>query len=394
MQREWSARADAAEEAVMTRHIRRVWGMPGTALAVVAWPAVRRERMFVNWHYWWQANLINCTVDAAERNPTARRRRRLARLIRGHRFRNISGWTNNYYDDMAWLALALERAQRMQLIDSRKALSTLESQLFDAWSPDSGGGIPWRRNSDFFNTPANGPAGLVLARLGRLWRAQAIADWIDETLRDPETGLIFDGIRSDGTIERNIYSYCQGTVLSLETELAVRMGAPRHLSRVHRLVDAIDERLTRGGVIRDGGGGDGGLFNGLLARYLALVALMLPGDAPEDVRARQLAAQLVLGGGGVGEPAPGRGAAAVRQGLEHSRAATGPRFGDRDVLRRVGASVGHRRTGPVGAVGRLAADGIGVPGVGGRIPEASVTERQLWTSSTSTSSAGFAISRR
>ncbi|MBM4628273.1 fructose-bisphosphate aldolase, partial [Rhodococcus hoagii] len=104
MQREWSARADAAEEAVMTRHIRRVWGMPGTALAVVAWPAVRRERMFVNWHYWWQANLINCTVDAAERNPTARRRRRLARLIRGHRFRNISGWTNNYYDDMAWLA--------------------------------------------------------------------------------------------------------------------------------------------------------------------------------------------------------------------------------------------------------------------------------------------------
>ncbi|MBM4708755.1 hypothetical protein GS447_08380 [Rhodococcus hoagii] len=46
------------------------------------------------------------------------------------------GWTNNYYDDMAWLALALERAQRMQLIDSRKALSTLESQLFDAWSPD------------------------------------------------------------------------------------------------------------------------------------------------------------------------------------------------------------------------------------------------------------------
>ncbi len=131
-------------------------GDAGTALAVVAWPAVRRERMFVNWHYWWQANLINCTVDAAERNPTARRRRRLARLIRGHRFRNISGWTNNYYDDMAWLALALERAQRMQLIDSRKALSTLESQLFDAWSPDSGGGIPWRKNSDFFNTRRTG----------------------------------------------------------------------------------------------------------------------------------------------------------------------------------------------------------------------------------------------
>ncbi|RVW01290.1 glycoside hydrolase family 76 protein [Rhodococcus xishaensis] len=295
MQREWSARADAAESAVMTRHIRRVWGIPGTALAVVAWPAVRRERVFLQWHYWWQANLINCTIDAAERNPTARRRRRLARLIRGHRFRNISGWTSSYYDDMAWLGLALERAQRMQLIDNRRALAALERQLFKAWSPDSGGGIPWRKNSNFFNTPANGPAGLVLARAGRLWLAQAIADWIDDTLRDPATGLIFDGIRSDGTLERNIYSYCQGTVLSLETELAVRMGAPRHRQRVHRLVEAVDERLTKGGVIRGGGGGDGGLFNGLLARYLALVALMLPGEASEDVRARRLAAQVVLG---------------------------------------------------------------------------------------------------
>ncbi|WP_433607251.1 glycoside hydrolase family 76 protein [Prescottella agglutinans] len=295
MQREWSARADAAENAVITRHIRRVWGMPGTALAVVAWPAVRRERVFLNWHYWWQANLINCTVDAAERNPTAKRRRRLVKLIRGHRFRNISGWTNSYYDDMAWLGLALERAQRMQLIGNRKALAALEAQLFDAWSPESGGGIPWRKHSDFFNTPANGPAGLVLARIGRLWRAQAMADWIDDTLRDPDTGLIFDGIRQDGTIERNIYSYCQGVVLALETELAVRIGDERHRLRVHRLVDAVDERLAKGGVIRGGGGGDGGLFNGLLARHLARVALMLPGDAPEDVRARRIAAQLVLG---------------------------------------------------------------------------------------------------
>lgn len=294
MQREWSARADAAEEAVLARHIRRVWGVPGTALGVVAWPAVRRERVFVNWHYWWQANLVNCTVDAAERNPTARRRRRLTRLIRGHRFRNMSGWTNSYYDDMAWLGLALERAQRMQLIDNRKALATLEQHLFDAWSPESGGGIPWRKHSDFFNAPANGPAALVLARAGRLWRAQAMADWIDDTLRDPETGLIFDGIRSDGTLERNIYSYCQGTVLGLETELAVRMGSPRHRVRVHRLVDAVDERLSKGGVIRGGGGGDGGLFNGLLARYLAVVALMLPGETSEDVRARRLAAQMVL----------------------------------------------------------------------------------------------------
>ncbi len=232
----------------------RVWGLPGTALAVVAWPAAARERMFLSWHYWWQAHLISCAVDAAERRPTPRRRRRLQRIIRGHRVRNLTGWTNNYYDDMAWLGLALERAQRTQLIDNRKPLATLGQQLFDAWSPDAGGGIPWRRHSDFFNAPANGPAALVLARTGRLWRAQTMADWIDETLRDPRTGLIFDGIRRDGTIERNIYTYCQGAVLGLETELAVQVGDPRHRLRVHRLIDAVDDKLASGGVVRGGGG--------------------------------------------------------------------------------------------------------------------------------------------
>ena len=60
----------------------------------------------------------------------------------------------------------------------------------------------------------------MLARTGKLWRAQATADWIDETLRDPDSGLIFDGIRRDGTLERAIYSYCQGVTLGLETELS------------------------------------------------------------------------------------------------------------------------------------------------------------------------------
>jgi predicted alpha-1,6-mannanase (GH76 family) len=293
MQDEWSARADAAEEAVVSRHLRRLWGLPGTTLGVVAWPAVKRERLFVSWHYWWQAHLIDCAVDALERDPTPRRRRRIAKLARSHRLRNITGWTNNYYDDMAWLGIALERAQRTHLIDNRNAVQTLESQLFDAWDPD-GGGLPWRKGSDFYNAPANGPAGIMLARTGKLWRAQATADWIDDTLLDENTGLVIDGIHRGGEAERVIYSYCQGVVLGLETELAVRLGAPRHRGRIHRLVDAVDEHLAPGGVIRGGGGGDGGLFNGILARYLALTAVMLPWENHDDIRAREIAAQIVL----------------------------------------------------------------------------------------------------
>lgn len=289
----WSERADAAETAVMSRHVRRLWALPGTALGVVGWPAARRERIFGTWHYWWQAHLIDLAVDAAEREATSRRRRRVVRLTRTHRIRNLTGWTNDYFDDMAWLGLALERAQRHLYVDHRSALDTIAGELSDAWKPEQGGGIPWRRRDDFFNAPANGPAALLLARAGKVWRAQEMGDWIDETLVDPETGLVLDGIRK-GVHDRAVYSYSQGVTLGLETELAVQLGDSRHRERVHRLVEAVDDNLTERSVISGGGGGDGGLFNGILARYLAMVATTLPVQDNDDVRARNTAARIVL----------------------------------------------------------------------------------------------------
>ncbi|MFC9896953.1 glycoside hydrolase family 76 protein [Nocardia sp. NPDC127579] len=291
----WSQRADMAESAIVSRHLRALWALPGTELGVVGWPATARERAFVTWHYWWQAHLIDCAVDAANRVPTITRRKRLGELVRSHRIRNLTGWTNRYYDDMAWLAIAVERAERTQgITEARGGLVALEKQLFQAWNPAAGGGVPWRVGSDFYNAPANGPAGIALARLGRYTRAQEISDWLDTNLRDPATDLILDGVHlPGGDIDSAIYTYCQGVVLGLEAELAVHTGDPRHGERAHRLLHAVDARLTTGGVIHGGGGGDGGLFNGILARYLALLALMLPGDEPEQVEDRRLAASIV-----------------------------------------------------------------------------------------------------
>jgi predicted alpha-1,6-mannanase (GH76 family) len=47
-------------------------------------------------------------------------------------------------------------------------------------------------------------------------------------------------------------------------------------------------------VLRGSGGGDGGLFSGITARYLALVATTLPGDSVDDVKARDTARHIVL----------------------------------------------------------------------------------------------------
>ncbi|MFJ4658562.1 glycoside hydrolase family 76 protein [Nocardia sp. NPDC088792] len=290
----WAERADLAESAIVTRHLRLLWGIPRTQLGVVGWPPTKRDRAFASWHYWWQAHLVDCCVDAANRAPTPVRRRRIAAIARTMRIRNLSGWTNQYYDDMAWLAIALERAERTQgIAEVRGGLLALDKDLCAGFEPEFGA-VPWRKGSDFFNAPANGPVGIAMARLGRYPRAVEIADWLDNTLRDKETGLIFDGIHlPSGEVERPTYSYCQGVVLGLETELAVHTGEPRHAERAARLVFAVEEHMTEGGIVSGGGGGDGGLFNGILVRYLALLAVMLPGDDGDFAAARRTAAGIV-----------------------------------------------------------------------------------------------------
>jgi predicted alpha-1,6-mannanase (GH76 family) len=289
----WANRAGSAEAAITARHLKKLWGLPGTQLGVVAWPATRRHRTFGTWHYWWQAHLLDNLVDAQVRDPQPEREQRIARQIRGHRLRNNLSWVNDYYDDMAWLALALERAQRLAGVARPKAQTKLAEQFLKSWVPEDGGGIPWRKQDQFFNAPANGPAGIFLARFDRLRRAQQMADWIDETLIDPDSHLVFDGIKG-GSLVRAQYTYCQGVVLGLETELAARTEDDEHAARVYRLVAAVKEQMAPDGVIKGAGGGDGGLFNGILARYLALVATTLPQRTAEDTATRDTARSLVL----------------------------------------------------------------------------------------------------
>lgn len=298
----WARCADAAERAVLDRHVRPLLGLQWFQLGVVSWPTAWQHRLWLEWHYWWQAHLIDCAVDAYARDATEERLIRIRRLTRGHRLRNLTGWTNSYFDDMAWLALALERADRLADVRHRVGLAKLTLQLINNWTerkvtPEGVvvriGGLPWRKRDDFFNTPANGPATILLARVGRLRRAEAMADWMHDVLRDEQTGLMLDGVRPRG-MASEVYSYCQGVAIGAEVELAVRTGAEHHVERVADLVRAVADRLTDDGVINGGGGGDGGLFNGILARYLALVATDLPGASALAEVTRDLAGEIIL----------------------------------------------------------------------------------------------------
>jgi len=294
-------RAAAAVEALRERHLRRLGHLvPGTRIGVSSWPPVGRfgsvARLKASWNYWWQAHLVDVLVDAAVLGDR-RAAGEATALVRGIRLRNVGRWTNEYYDDMAWLALALERADRhLPRSRHRGGQRTFTRVLGDAWAPELGGGIPWRTTDHFFNVPANGPAGIFLARRGRVERAVQTADWIEETLRLP-SGLIADGfwVEADGGRRDvdTVYTYCQGVTLGLLLECHRLTHAPRHLERLERLLTAVEEKCAVDGVLTGHGGGDGGLFSGILARYLALVATDLPHGTPGGDELRVRAGALV-----------------------------------------------------------------------------------------------------
>ncbi|WP_299167609.1 glycoside hydrolase family 76 protein [uncultured Arthrobacter sp.] len=274
-------RAAAAAASVPGAFGHRLLGLPGTHLAHVSFPSAGfLNRCTAPWHYWWQAHYLDCLLDAAQREGAnkyddgnkhddgAAHRLRARRLLRTIRLRNGGRWRNSYYDDMAWLALA---ALRSADIAGTRPLTTLTAALASAHTPDLGGGLFWNTSRDFKNTPATAPAALYFARIGRTAEAAALIDWLFARLQDPATGLLLDGIRVPGEqLVTDIYTYNQGPVLGA----LLTLGDEQSLRRAEDLITAIATHLVQpDGTLRTHGGGDGGLFTGILVRYLALAAL-------------------------------------------------------------------------------------------------------------------------
>lgn len=277
--------AAAAEAAVLARSVRPLWHLPGTALGVVGDPPVAAEKHFLRWSHWWQSHLLDLLLDAQGRSPSPQRERLLRRQYRTILLRT-PGLLNSYHDDLAWFALAVQR--HGSLPGGDRVVRRIGLRLLQARHPATGG-VRWRAGDDFVNTPATGPAAILLARAGAVTAARDLVDWIHRRLTLP-SGLIADGLRPTGR-EDTVFTYNQGVVIGAELELVRRGDAP---GRLHTLVAATAQHLAADGVLVGHGGGDGALFTGILARYLALVAAELPGDSAADRRTRELSTALVL----------------------------------------------------------------------------------------------------
>jgi predicted alpha-1,6-mannanase (GH76 family) len=262
----WDARARASYQVLVERYWDRRRGL---FRVVTGWRAALRDP----WHYWWQAHALDCAVDAGDLELAAR-------LVEGVTRRNGGALANHYYDDMAWLALALHRAAAAGLPGAAALESSLWAELRGGWHP--AGGMRWRRADTYLNVPSTAPTALLAALRYRsggdpddLAVAVRAAGWLATTLVDADSGAVWDGLhdRPGAGANRDRYTYNHGSVAGLLGELAALTGDQAYRSLARRVALAA---LPAAGALPDEGGGDRGLFKGIYARYAAPLAV--PGD--------------------------------------------------------------------------------------------------------------------
>ena len=143
--------------------------------------------------------------------------------------RNGGRIVNRYYDDMAWMAIALLRAEEVAGADTGALVRELWADIRAGWDARHGG-IVWRRDDPrpYTNAPANAPSAILAARLHRRYGdpadldwARRIADWLQATLVDPDSGIVWDGLHpaEDPGADRTLWTYNQGTVVGAEVQL-------------------------------------------------------------------------------------------------------------------------------------------------------------------------------
>ncbi|CAL8899775.1 glycoside hydrolase [Kocuria varians] len=295
----------------------RAFRVPSTYLGAVAFPRPRRGP----WHYWWQAHLMEAFVDAAARerlaghaDDAAWARSRAHLLLRGMAVHSGGRVTNNvFFDDMAWLALALGRLRHEDVAvtgNTSRAVQddgvALARRLEAGCDANLGGGTWWNMTRDYKNTASTAPVALCFLRMHRTEQARELLTWLFDTLFDAERGVFLDGIRmvaagsgvETTAVDPHVYTYNSGPVLGATLELADAVTDPEEkqlwLSRAAAIVHGAAREFTAEGphgrpVLKGQGGGDAGLFTGILARYLGEAA----SSSELDPAARETARALV-----------------------------------------------------------------------------------------------------
>lgn len=274
---DWNAAADSAT----TSLISRFWD---AGKHYFVYNADQFENAPTN-AYWPQAHAMDAIIDAYLRTGD----KKYADLfplwyegIKQQNFYDHSGYRNNFYDDSEWIALTMVRLYEATKEERYLATSKdLMEWVKTGWNDYAGGGIAWEKfdNEASKNACSNGPAALLAIRLYEVtgdasymdW-AKKIYDWEKETLFNPATGAVYDGINGKtGEINTTTLSYNQGTFVGAAYHLFKATNDESYLNDARKCanytISSASVIDTSNNIIRDEGSGDGGLFKGIFMRY-------------------------------------------------------------------------------------------------------------------------------
>lgn len=279
---DWDKIADTSTNALMSGY----WNASGSYFNA-------NNQGNTGFNYWPQAHGLDILVDASMRTDSSTYTNYMASWYTGVQASNGGTFIGQYYDDMGWNALAMLRAYDVTKNDQWKTASqAVWVNIQGGWNTIEGGGIAWQKQ-ELYNkgTPANGNACILAARMyehfsdpADLAWAQKIYNWEKSTLVDPGTGFVYDGINenNDGVLNTTwFFTYNQGLFIGAALELFNATGQQSYLSdAILTANNAItDPRIISNGLLHDEGQGDGGLFKGVLVRYLTQLTLCKSIDA-------------------------------------------------------------------------------------------------------------------
>jgi hypothetical protein len=218
-----------------------------------------------------------------------------------------------YYDDNAWVGLALIQLERMHpgsgYLDRAEELFRFAASGWDRREVSRPGGVFWveqgrgtgARNHDR-NTVSNAPnaeLGLHLAQLRGTRVAEhgsigpkEMYEWVLGTLdesRDsdsPATGLFWDKIRGDGTLDKTVWSYNQGSMVGANVLLAgvEESAQTRYLGRAEAIARKALKYFAREGFDRQPAAFNAIFFRNLLLLHTATRDAELRSEIIDAVR--------------------------------------------------------------------------------------------------------------
>jgi predicted alpha-1,6-mannanase (GH76 family) len=204
--------------------------------------------------------------------------------------RAARGWLVDYYDDEAWMTMALLRA--FDLTGDARYLDTAETiyqDIMTQWDTTCCGthlgGIWWDKKKSSKATASN--AGPVIAgvRLGKrtnkpqyLEFAKKTYDFWMTNMVNQQTWAIYDHLTPDGTRAPGALTYNHGIMIGAGMELSDATGEAHYLTEAHAFAHYMMTNATKpssaGPVLNDFGTsctGDCAAWKGIGYRYLALL---------------------------------------------------------------------------------------------------------------------------